>query len=86
MLIEAASSLEDRTEIQIFLTNWRNSLKNRWQISKGICKVLPFHTAQIQARQELVRQQPCRKELGEHSQDIINCAAAIKKEKKKETP
>lgn len=25
------SSLENRTEIQIILTNWRNSLKNRWQ-------------------------------------------------------
>lgn len=29
-LIELASSLEDRTETQIILTNWRNSLKNRW--------------------------------------------------------
>lgn len=47
-------------------------------------QVLHFHTAQIQARHELVRQQPRRKELGEHSQDIINCAASIKQ--KKQTP
>lgn len=53
MPIEAASSLEDKTEIQITLTNWRNSLKNRWQTNKDLCKVLHFHTAQIQARQEL---------------------------------
>lgn len=64
MLIESASSLEDRFEIQIILTNWRNSLKSRCQISKTytVYKVLHFHTAQIQARQELVRQQPCGKE------------------------
>lgn len=39
-LTELASSLEDRTETQIILTNWRSNLKNRWQISREIDKVL----------------------------------------------
>lgn len=52
-LTELASSLEDRTETQIILTNWRSNLKNRWQISREIDKVLHFHSVQTQARQEL---------------------------------
>lgn len=42
MLIEFASSLEDRLEIQITLTNWRNSLKSRCQINTQYTKSCIF--------------------------------------------
>lgn len=40
----------------------------------------------MKSRQEVVRQQPHRKELGEHSQGLINYAVAIKKLLKKSKP
>jgi len=42
MLIEAASSLEDRAEIQIILTNWRNSLKQGGKTVRTYAKSCTF--------------------------------------------